>query len=204
MVHLAPLNLDRLTRAVPLWMPFSLVSVLAATLWGILTVLGSGALEAVPENLRPAVATLAAAGNLMTALAALAFWPVITAAFFSMGVLLDAPRCPEFRDLACGIGLAHMPAALGILIVWILVVAGGGAAFPAGSGIGTPRTIVVSAPLQAVCRAAALSGYLVSLLAFVLVVRGLFRTSWLRAAAIVAVPLAVYSIAASVIRRALD
>jgi len=75
-------------RTVPLWVPLIVVGLTSAAVWGILTALASGALQAVPGGMQPIVITLTSIGNLMTALGTIAFWPLMTAAFWCMRVLV--------------------------------------------------------------------------------------------------------------------
>jgi hypothetical protein len=116
---------------------------------------------------------------------------------------LATHETPEFRDLACGIGLAHLPALIGMWVAWIIVMASD-LSVPAGalSREATRRYLESLTSVQ-VSRCVIVLAYLASGGSFVLVVRDLFRTSRIRALAIVACPLALYYLGISLLQRAI-
>ena len=186
------MNIASLARSVPLWFPLLAVVLMAAALWGILTLLGAGTLETLPDNIRPLALTLASIGNVITALTGLAFWPLITMAFWSTGVLLAGPDAPEFRDLLRGIGLAHVPAMTGTVLAWVIVAATGLSIPPEVLRAGTTRPYLESLASVRAIQVIILLSYSATALSFVAVMRALFRTSWIRATAAVTLPLVLY------------
>ncbi len=186
-------------RDVPLWIPLTVVSLVASTLWGMLTILGAGTLKAVPSEIRSVVLILTSIGNIMAALAALAFWPLITCSFLCMGVLITAGDLPEFRDLACGIGLAHVPVLIGMWIAWILITVSRVSIPTEAFGAEATRQYLESLISVQISRIIVLLAYLTSGGSFVLVVHDLFKTSWPRAIAIVLCPLILYYLGISLL-----
>ncbi|MFH1572698.1 MAG: hypothetical protein ABIG68_01875 [Acidobacteriota bacterium] len=180
----------------PLWMPLVVVGLTAAALWGILTVLGAGTLQTIPDDTRSAVLALVRVGNVMTALAAVAFWPLISLAFWCAGVLLVDGHPPEFRDLVYGIGLAHLPAMAGMMIIWVIVMAAGVSVPGAVMLSGGTREYLESLAAVQISRGIIVLAFLATAVNFVRAVRALFRTSVLRAAAVVTAPLALYYLGA--------
>lgn len=191
MEHRAPVTRTG-PLAAPLWAAVIVVGLTAAVLWGILTVLGAGAFEVSPVEMRATVSVLAGIGNVMTALAVVAFWPLVTWSFWCAGVLVTGKCAPDFRDLARGIGMAHLPVLLGMTAVWMIVVA---------ADLSVPQDIAASEEarrylesLAAVRlgRAIMTAAYPATAACFVAVVRTIFGTSWIRALVIVAGPLGLY------------
>jgi hypothetical protein len=193
------MNLSAL-RSLPLWIPLLIVLLLATTLWGILTILGADALQAVPSEIRPLVFTFASLGNAMTALTVLAFWPLITAAFLCMGVLIMADP-PEFRVLACGIGLAHLPALMGTLIVFGILLASDISVPTDVTNIEATRQYLLSQTPLRIGRLVIIISYMISYGSFTLVVRDLFKTTLIRAIVIVSCPLILYYLGVYLLQR---
>jgi len=186
-------------RTVPLWVPLIVVGLTSAAVWGILTALASGALQAVPGGMQPIVITLTSIGNLMTALGTIAFWPLMTAAFWCMGVLVAHGEPPEYRELAHGIGLAHIPAMMGVLMVWIIVVLSD-LSFPEmGLSKDELRHRLEALLAVRISRSLVAVSFMASAASFVWVIRDLFRTSLIRAAVIVICPLGFYYLSLSLI-----
>jgi len=188
-----------LCRAVPPWVPMIVVGLMAAAVWGILTVLSSSALQSVPDSMQSIVLVFMSAGNLMTALGTIAFWPLITAAFWCMGVLVVHDEPPEYRELAIAIGMAHLPAMTGVLAVWVIVML---------SGLSIPEKALSKEelrqylePLLAVriSRGVVAVTFLATAASFIWVVRDFFNTSLNRATAIVVCPLSLYYLSLFVI-----
>lgn len=191
MEHRTPVIYSGLLDA-PLWAALTVVGLTAAVLWGILTVLGAGALEVAPREVRATVSVLAGIGNVMTALAVVAFWPLITWSFWCAGILVTGKCAPDFRDLVRATGMAHLPVLIGMTAVWMIVIA---------SDLAVPEDIATSEAARRyleslaavrVGRGLMMAAYAATAACFVAVVREMFRTSWVRAAAIVACPLALY------------
>jgi hypothetical protein len=118
-----------------------------------------------------------------------------------MGILVAADDIPEFRDLVCGIGLAHLPALIGMWLAWIIVTASDLSVPADALGREATRRYLESLTSVQVSRCVIVLAYLASGGSFVLVVRDLFRTSWIRAVAIVACPLALYYLGVSLLQR---
>jgi len=138
------------------------------------------------------VLILTSVGNIMTALGTIALWPLMTAAFWSMGVLLAHGEAPQYRELAHGIGLAHLPAMLGVLTVWIIVTVSDLSIAGIGPGKDALRHHLESLLAVRICRCLVAMSFLATAATFVWVIRDLFNTSLSRAAAIVLCPLGLY------------
>ncbi len=191
MDHRPPVIVPGLVAA-PLWAALTVVGLTAAALWGILTVLGAAALETAPTEIRATVSVLAGIGNVMTALAVVAFWPLITWSFWCAGILVTGKCGPDFRDLARGTGMAHLPVLLGMTAVWAIVVAAD-LSVPLRYATGEEaRRCLESLTAVRIARALMTAAYAATVVSFVAVVREVFRSSWAQAAVIVAGPLALY------------
>ena len=177
---------DRLAGA-PAWMAFGAVAALSCAVWALLTLLERGALAGVDAEIRPLVSGLAALGNVLSATAVLAFWPLVTLAFWCCGLLVAGPVIPDYPDLLRPVGAAHLPAAAATLAAWALLLGADVWIAP-----GTPPGEISAMPVIRVCRALIAAGYLLTAGCFVAAVRRAFRFAWPKAAAVAAAPFLLY------------
>lgn len=200
MEHRAPVTRPGFLEA-PLWAALTIVGLTAAVLWGILTVLGAGALEVTPREIRATVSVLAGIGNVMTALAVVAFWPLISWSFWCAGILVTGKCAPDFRDLARATGMAHLPVLIGMAVVWMIVMASDLAVPQDIAASEGARRYLESLPAVRIGRGVMAAAYAATTACFVAVVREIFRTSWMRSVVIVACPLALYYLGLSLVPR---
>jgi len=184
---------ERICRA-PVGLAAIVMAIMSAAAWGNLTLLQRGALAQVEAEIRPLVSGLTALGNLLSATTVLAFWPLLTLAFWCCGILAAGAAAPDYRELLGPVGAAHIPAAAGTLGVWLVLLAADVWIMP-----GEDMKELAAMPFIQTCRTLTATGNALTAVAFVLVVRRSFGLSWVRAAAVVVAPFCLYGLCARLI-----
>ncbi len=176
----------------PKWIPFLVVGMTAVSAWGTLHIYTDTAMHELissPEILR-IVSGVAAVGNIVTALALLAYWPIFTLVLWAAGTLLNGGT-PEYKILLHAVGMAAIPLAVGTFIVWSITVLDPPFDLTAGVNL---KDYLQARPSVRFGQAVMRICYAVTLLRLVAIVHRLFVFSWLRAAAAVLAPLGIVAI----------